>query len=287
MKGIVLAGGAGTRLYPSARGISKHLMPIYDKPMIYYPISTLIQAGVVEILIVTTPADNANFVRLLGDGSQIGCSFEYAVQKQPNGLAEAFILGEDFIGTDQVALILGDNLFHGKGFDEHLADSTDPKGGVVFAYSVPDPRRYGVVELDESGSALNIEEKPERPRSDLAVVGLYLYDNSVIEVAKSITPSHRGQIEITDVNLEYLRRGQLDVKVLDRGVVWLDTGTVDSLSDASDFIRVLEGRSGLKIGCIEEVAWRRELVSSSDLRRLAEPLRSSGYGDYLLSLLRH
>ncbi|MFC9694122.1 glucose-1-phosphate thymidylyltransferase RfbA [Kribbella sp. NPDC056951] len=282
MKGIVLAGGSGTRLYPMARGISKHLMPIYDKPMIYYPLSTLMSAGISEILIITTPEDNASFVRLLGDGAQFGCTFSYAVQARPNGIAEAFLVGEEFIGDDGVALILGDNLFYG----DRLTAGGDPEGGVVFAYTVADPRRYGVVEFDADRRAVGIEEKPSEPRSNFAVVGLYFYDNDVVEIARSLQPSARGELEITDVNREYLRRGKLHVHQLDRGSVWLDTGTIESLADASDFVRVLENRTGLKVGCVEEAAWRQGFISDDDLRLLAEPLRNSGYGEYLLALLK-
>ena len=281
MKGIVLAGGSGTRLYPMARGISKHLMPIYDKPMIYYPLSTLMSAGINEILIITTPEDNASFVRLLGDGAQFGCSFTYAVQARPGGIAEAFLVGEEFIGADGVALILGDNLFYG----DELTAGADPDGGVVFAYTVADPRRYGVVEFDADGLAIGIEEKPSEPRSNFAVVGLYFYDNDVVEIARSLQPSARGELEITDVNREYLRRGKLQVRQLDRGSVWLDTGTIESLADASVFVRVLENRTGLKVGCVEEAAWRHGFISDDELRLLAEPLRNSGYGEYLLALL--
>ncbi|WP_405061084.1 glucose-1-phosphate thymidylyltransferase RfbA [Kribbella sp. NBC_01505] len=286
MKGIVLAGGSGTRLYPMARGISKHLMPIYDKPMVYYPLATLMSAGIDEILIITTPEDRAGFVRLLGDGAQFGCSFSYAEQARPNGIAEAFLVGEEFIGDGAVALILGDNLFYGDGFGAELQAQADPDGGVVFAYTVADPRRYGVVEFDADGRARGIEEKPGEPRSNFAVVGLYFYDNDVVEIARSLRPSARGELEVTDVNREYLRRGKLQVQKLDRGSVWLDTGTIESLADASDFVRVLENRTGLKVGCVEEAAWRQGFISDDDLRLLAEPLRSSGYGEYLLALLK-
>ncbi|MFK4089964.1 glucose-1-phosphate thymidylyltransferase RfbA [Kribbella sp. NPDC020789] len=286
MKGIVLAGGSGTRLYPMARGISKHLMPIYDKPMIYYPLSTLMSAGINEILVVTTAEDRAGFERLLGDGTQFGCSFGYAVQARPDGIADAFLVGEEFIGDGSVALILGDNLFYGDGFGDELATCTDPDGGVVFAYPVADPGRYGVVEFDADRRAIGIEEKPREPRSNAAVVGLYFYDNDVVEIARSLLPSARGELEITDLNREYLRRGKLQVRRLDRGSVWLDTGTIESLADASDFVRVLENRTGQKVGCVEEVAWRKGFVSDDELRLLAEPLRNSGYGDYLLDLLK-
>ncbi len=286
MKGIVLAGGSGTRLYPMARGISKHLMPIYDKPMIYYPLATLMSAGINDILIITTPEDSASFGRLLGDGAQFGCTFSYAVQARPNGIAEAFLVGEEFIGDGAVALILGDNLFYGDGFGDELKVRADPDGGVVFAYTVADPRRYGVVEFDADRRAIGIEEKPSEPRSNFAVVGLYFYDNDVVEIARSLQPSARGELEITDVNREYLRRGKLQVQQLDRGSVWLDTGTIESLADASDFVRVLENRTGLKVGCVEEAAWRQGFISDDDLRLLAEPLRNSGYGEYLLALLK-
>ncbi|GAB3949996.1 glucose-1-phosphate thymidylyltransferase RfbA [Kribbella albertanoniae] len=285
MKGIVLAGGSGTRLYPMARGISKHLMPIYDKPMIYYPLATLMSAGIDDILIITTPEDSASFGRLLGDGAQFGCTFRYAVQARPNGIAEAFLVAEEFIGDGAVALILGDNLFYGDGFGDELRGRADPDGGVVFAYTVADPRRYGVVEFDADRRAIGIEEKPTEPRSNFAVVGLYFYDNDVVEIARSLQPSARGELEITDVNREYLRRGKLQVQQLDRGSVWLDTGTIESLADASDFVRVLENRTGLKVGCVEEAAWRQGFISDDDLRLLAEPLRNSGYGEYLLGLL--
>lgn len=286
MKGIILAGGSGTRLYPITKGISKQIMPIYDKPMIYYPISTLMSAGIRDILIITTPDDSSNFSRLLGDGSQFGCNFEYAIQNDPNGLAEAFLIGEDFIGDDKVALILGDNLFYGSDFGSKLSENTDPDGGVVFAYSVSDPERYGVVEFDDSHNAISIEEKPAKPKSNYAVVGLYFYDNDVIEIAKNIKPSDRGELEITDVNAEYLRRGKLKVSTMDRGSAWLDTGTIDSMVDASDFIRVIEKRTGLKIGCIEEVAFHKGFIDKTQLRELAKPLQKSGYGDYLLSLAK-
>jgi len=285
MKGIVLAGGSGTRLYPITIGISKQIMPIYDKPMIYYPISTLMMAGIRDILIITTPHDNDGFVRLLGDGSQFGCNFEYAIQNDPNGLAEAFLIGEDFIGDDKVALILGDNLFYGSGFGTDLASVNDVDGGVVFAYEVSDPERYGVVEFDKDMNALSVEEKPKNPKSDYAVVGLYFYDNDVIQIAKDIEPSHRGELEITDVNAEYLKRGKLKVVTMDRGSAWLDTGTIDSMVDASDFIRVIQKRTGLIIGSIEEVAFRQGYIDAAQLRKLAEPLKKSGYGEYLLRLL--
>ena len=286
MKGIVLAGGSGTRLYPITMGISKQLMPIYDKPMIYYPVATLMRAGISDILIITTPHDNEGFVRLLGDGSQYGCNFEYAIQNDPNGLAEAFLIGQDFIGDDKVALILGDNLFHGHEFGTELKKHTDPDGGVVFAYQVSDPERYGVVEFDKDKQAISIEEKPKQPKSDYAVVGLYFYDNDVIDIARNLKPSERGELEITDVNAEYLRRGKLKVSAMDRGSAWLDTGTIDSMVDAAEYIRVVQKRTGLNIGAIEEVAWREGFIDDTQLKKLAEPLRKSGYGDYLLEQLR-
>lgn len=286
MKGIVLAGGSGTRLYPITMGISKQLMPIYDKPMIYYPVATLMRAGISDILIITTPHDNEGFVRLLGDGSQYGCNFEYAIQNDPNGLAEAFLIGQDFIGDDKVALILGDNLFHGHEFGTELKKHTDPDGGVVFAYQVSDPERYGVVEFDKDKQAISIEEKPKQPKSDYAVVGLYFYDNDVIDIARNLKPSERGELEITDVNAVYLRRGKLKVSAMDRGSAWLDTGTIDSMVDAAEYIRVVQKRTGLNIGAIEEVAWREGFIDDTQLKKLAEPLRKSGYGDYLLEQLR-
>lgn len=287
MKGIILAGGSGTRLYPITKAISKQLMPIYDKPMIYYPLSILMMAGISEILIITTPEDNAQFKRLLGDGAQLGCRFEYAVQAVPNGLAQAFVIGADFIGNDKVALILGDNIFHGTGLDKQLQTLNDVEGGYVFAYRVSDPERYGVVEFDENMKAISIEEKPVQPKSNYAVPGLYFYDNQVVRIAKELKPSKRGEYEITDVNREYLRLGQLKVAVLDRGTAWLDTGTFDSLSDAGEFVRVIEKRQGTKIGCVEEVAFRNGFINKEQLQKLAGELAKSGYGIYLQQLLNN
>jgi len=286
MKGIILAGGSGTRLYPITKGISKQLMPIYDKPMIYYPLSTLMMAGIREILIITTPEDQDQFKRLLGDGNDLGIKLEYAIQPKPEGLAQAFIIGEDFIGHDSVALILGDNIFYGHGFGESLKDCTNPNGGVVFAYEVSDPERYGVVEFDKNKQALSIEEKPTSPKSNFAVVGLYFYDNSVIDIAKNIQPSSRGELEITTVNEEYLNKGNLKVMTLERGSAWLDTGTFESMNQASQFVEVIEQRTGYKIGCIEEVAWQEKYIDNIQIEELARPLEKSGYGKYLLGLIK-
>jgi glucose-1-phosphate thymidylyltransferase len=287
MKGIILAGGSGTRLHPLTLAMSKQMMPVYDKPMIYYPLSTLMMAGIHEILIISTPHDLPNFKKLLGDGSTIGCQFSYAEQAIPNGLAQAFVIGEEFIGKDSVALVLGDNIFFGSNMGELLRSNTHPEGGVVFAYHVSDPERYGVVEFDENLKALSIEEKPLEPKSNYAVPGLYFYDNSVVEIAKNIKPSPRGEYEITDVNKVYLEKGALKVGILNRGTAWLDTGTFNSLMQAGQFVQVLEERQGLKVGCIEEIAWRQGFISSEQLKAIAEPLVKSGYGTYLLQLLKH
>jgi glucose-1-phosphate thymidylyltransferase len=285
VKGIVLAGGSGTRLHPITRGISKQLMPIYDKPMIYYPLSTLMDAGIREVLVITTPEDRPAFERLLGDGGALGMRIDYATQEVPDGLARAFVIGADFIGSDRVALVLGDNIFHGFGLGQLLADRTDVEGGLIFAYQVANPGDYGVVEFDSSGAAASIEEKPRNPKSSFVVPGLYFYDNSVVEVARAIRPSDRGEYEISDVNADYLRRGRLHVEVLDRGTVWLDTGTIESMVQATEFVRVIEARQGHKIGCIEESAWRQGWITDAQLADLAEPLAKSGYGDYLRGLL--
>lgn len=287
MKGIILAGGSGTRLHPLTLAVSKQLMPVYDKPMIYYPLSTLMMAGINEILIISTPHDLPHFKKLLGDGSEIGCQFSYAEQAVPNGLAQAFVIGEEFIGKDSVALVLGDNIFFGAHMQELLQSNRNPDGGVVFAYHVSDPERYGVVEFDKALKAVSIEEKPLEPKSNYAVPGLYFYDNSVVEIAKSIQPSARGEYEITDVNKAYLEKGKLNVGILSRGTAWLDTGTFNSLMQAGQFVQVLEERQGLKVGCIEEIAWRQGFISSQQLKDLAEPLKKSGYGEYLLGLLKH
>jgi len=286
MKGIVLAGGSGTRLHPLTLATSKQLMPVYDKPMVYYPISVLMMAGIREILIISTPQDLPSFERLLGDGSRIGCRFEYCVQEVPNGLAQAFVLGADFIGNNKSALVLGDNIFYGSGLSRLLASHSDPDGGVVFAYHVNDPERYGVVEFDAEGRALSIEEKPAKPKSNYAVPGLYFYDENVVEIARNLQPSARGEYEITDINRHYLAQGRLKVQVLDRGTAWLDTGTFASLMQAGQFVQVIEERQGLKIGCIEEIAWRMGFIDDEGLQAVAQPLIKSGYGQYLLQLLK-
>lgn len=285
MKGIILAGGSGTRLHPLTLAVSKQLMPIYDKPMIYYPLSTLMWAGISEILIISTPHDLPLFQQLLGDGKKLGCRFEYAVQENPNGLAEAFIIGKDFVGDDKAALILGDNIFYGTGLAELLQANSNPDGGIIYAYHVHDPERYGVVDFDANGNVLSIEEKPAQPKSNYAVPGIYFYDNSVIDIAANIAPSHRGELEITDVNKEYLKRGKLKVSILDRGTAWLDTGTFQSLMQAGQFVQVIEERQGLKIGAIEEAAYKMGFIDANQLRVLAEPLLKSGYGTHLMSLL--
>ena len=285
MRGIILAGGSGTRLHPLTRGVSKQLLPVYDKPMIYYPLSVLLMAGIRQVLVITTPEDSSQFERLLGDGSRLGIEISYAVQPRPEGLAQAFVIGADFIGDEKVALVLGDNIFYGAGLGTALRGNVDVEGGHVFAYHVSNPRDYGVVEFDADGRVVSIEEKPASPRSNYAVPGLYFYDNEVVEIARTITPSARGELEITAVNDHYLQQGRLTVTVLDRGTAWLDTGTFESLMAAGEFVQVVEHRQGLKIGCLEEIAWRTGFIDSDQLRDLAEPLRKSGYGDYLLGLL--
>lgn len=285
MKGIILAGGSGTRLHPLTLAVSKQLMPIYDKPMIYYPLSTLMWSGIREILIISTPHDLPLFRQLLGDGTSLGCRFDYAVQENPNGLAEAFIIGKEFIGNDKVALVLGDNIFYGTGLSELLLANNNPDGGIIYAYHVHDPERYGVVDFDTDGKVLSIEEKPEKPKSNYAVPGIYFYDNEVVEIAANIKPSHRGELEITDVNKEYLKRGKLKVSILDRGTAWLDTGTFNSLMQASQFVQVIEERQGLKIGSIEEAAFKMGFINADQLKTLAQPLLKSGYGTHLLSII--
>jgi len=286
MKGIILAGGSGTRLHPLTLAISKQLMPIYDKPMIYYPLSTLMLAGIKDVLIISTPHDLPLFERLLGDGKNLGCNFQYAVQEIPNGLAQAFVIGEEFIGQDSVALILGDNIFYGTGLHRTLLDSNNPEGGIVFAYHVTDPNRYGVVEFDKENKVLSIEEKPENPKSNFAVPGIYFYDNDVVKIAKNLKPSARGEYEITDINKEYLKRGKLHVSTLSRGTAWLDTGTFQSLLQAQQFVQVIEERQGLKIGCIEEIAYLKGFISKDQLKHIAKPLLKSGYGEYLMNLIK-
>ena len=285
MKGIILAGGSGTRLHPITFAISKQMMPVYDKPMIYYPLSTLMIAGIKEILIISTPHDLSFFKKLFGDGSQLGLSFSYAEQPQPNGLAQAFVIGADFIGDDKVGLVLGDNIFYGSGLGETLSKNTDPDGGIVYAYHVSDPERYGVVEFDQDMHAISIEEKPKHPKSSYAVPGIYFYDNEVVEIAKNLKPSARNEYEITDVNKEYLRRGKLKVSIMDRGTAWLDTGTFDSLMQASQFVQVIEQRQGIKIACIEEIAYRKGFITKQQVKTMAEPLFKSGYGQYLMNII--
>jgi len=286
MKGIILAGGSGTRLHPLTLAVSKQLMPIYDKPMIYYPLSTLMLAGIKDILIISTPHDLPLFERLLGDGKHIGCNFQYAVQEIPNGLAQAFVIGEEFIGTDKVALVLGDNIFYGSGMHRALINASEAKGGTIFAYYVNDPQRYGVVEFDKNNKAISIQEKPKNPKSNYAVPGIYFYDNSVVEIAKNLKPSSRGEYEITDINKVYLEQGELHVSILNRGTAWLDTGTFESLIQAQQFVQVIEDRQGLKIGCIEEIAHHKGFISDAQLKEIAQPLLKSGYGDYLMNILK-
>lgn len=284
MKGIILAGGSGTRLYPLTKAVSKQLMPVYDKPMIYYPLSTLLQAGIREILIISTPKDLPKFEELLGDGSQIGCKFSYKIQEKPRGLADAFIVGEEFIGKDKVAMILGDNIFYGSNFEEHLVDNTDPDGGIIYAYKVSDPERYGIVEFDEDNNAISIEEKPKNPKSSYAIPGLYFFDNDVVEIAKKVKPSDRGEVEITSIHEAYLKIKKLKVKIIDSGVAWLDTGTFDSMMKASQFVQVIQDRQGIMVGCIEEIAYRKGFINKKQLYNLAQELVKSGYGKYLLDI---